>query len=462
MDDLDLDLDHYTIEDLTKMLDIKDITRESVIQATETVIQRYEKNKDLVDFFTKVQERLLTQVHPIDEPIVSTFQSEIKRGTINPDLKNTVTRFINIDSSCRMLIEDQNLSSDSFDFELTETLLNVVSMALYSVEIPYAWFNNTASKGTTGLVVCHTIVGGGLITETIRTPIKIPEGNYSTNGLPAAVAAAITESTDMTCVSYVDPITGIATLELTLKIPDPPVVPRDTSLDVVQILWFDVSYETNVLVNSRYNSNLGWMLGFRSPLTTFTLIGGKYTAVPISPVDTNGTKYIIMSLNDYKTNRINRSLLSVNTFPNITLQTPSYFNASVPQVRTTPTQVNALESNPKQLTAKQLFTINAIAGQQSVNRRFISHLGSDTFAKIPFKKTDWNKYENGLTTMIDNAPARLFVDASGPLQLQMREYFGPVDITQLSISLYDDKGHSLDLNGCDWSCTLMVKCIYQY
>jgi hypothetical protein len=459
MDDLDLDLDHYTIDDLTKMLDIKEITRESVIQATESVIQQYEKNKDLVDFFTKVQERLLNRVHAIEPPIVATFQSEIKRGTINPDLKNTVTRFINIDSSCRMLIEHQNLSSDSFDFELTETLLNVVSIALYSVEIPYAWFNNTASKGTTGLVVCHTIVGEGLITETIRTPVQIPEGNYSTNGLPAAVAAAITAATEMTCISYVNPTTGIAIFELTLK----PVVPaRDTSLDVIQILWFDVSYATNILVNSRYNSNLGWMLGFRSPLTTFILIGGKYIAVPISPVDANGTKYIIMSLNDYKTNRINRSLLCVNTFPNITLQTPSYFNASIPQVRTTPTQVNALESNPRQLTAKQVYTINAIAGQQSINRRFISHLGSDTFAKIPFKKTDWNKHENGQTTVIDNGPGKLFVDTSGPLQLQMREYFGPVDITQLSISLYDDKGHPLNLNGFDWSCTLMVKCIYQY
>jgi hypothetical protein len=121
-----------------------------------------------------------------------------------------------------------------------------------------------------------------------------------------------------------------------------------------------------------------------------------------------------------------------------------------------------LESNPRQLTSKQLFTINAIANQSSVNRRFIAHLRSDTFAKIPFKKVDWNKYDNGTTTMIDNAPARLFVDGGGPLQLQMREYFGPVDITQLSISLYDDKGHSLDLNGMDWSCTLMVKCLYQY
>ena len=440
---MDLDVDHYTTEDLTQLLDSRDLTHESVIQATDTVLQRFEKNKDLVQFFTQVKKRLLDEVHP-DEPVTTTFQTEVKRGILNPDLKNTVTRFINIDSSCRMLIENQNLSSDSFDFEITETMLNVVSMSLYSVEIPQSWFNNTRSKGTTGFILCQTSVADE--TVTTRTPLTIPEGNYSTNGLPVAVADAINSAgLGLTCTVTVHPNTGIATFTI-------------PTTDIIQLLWFDVSYSSDVLANSRYNSNLGWMLGFRSPLTTFV----QNTARALSPVDANGTKYIIMSLNDYKTNRINRSLLSVNTFPNVPLQTPSYFNASVPQVRVTPTQVNALESNPRQLTSKQLFTINAIANQSSVNRRFIAHLRSDTFAKIPFKKVDWNKYDNGTTTMMDNAPARLFVDGGGPLQLQMREYFGPVDITQLSISLYDDKGHSLDLNGMDWSCTLMVKCLYQY
>lgn len=449
---MDLDVDHYTTEDLTKLLDIQDLTQEAVIQSTETLLQRYEKNKDLVHFFTQVQERLLAEVHPIDEHVTTTFQSEVKRGIINPDLKNTVTRFINVDSSCRMLIEDENLSSDSFDFELTETMLNVLSMSLYSVEIPQSWFNNTRSKGTTGFVLCQTVVGEN--TTATRTPLSIPEGNYSTNGLPAAVVAAIRIARPTwTCTVTVNPNTGIATFTLQ----------SDSPTDIIQLLWFDSSYSVDVLINSRYNSNLGWMLGFRSPLTTFLNEGNTKSVRAISPVDANGTKYIIMSLNDYKTNRINRSLLSVNTFPNVPLQTPSYFNASVPQVRVTPTQVNALESNPRQLTAKQLYTINAIASQQTMNRRFVAHLRSDTFAKIPFKKIDWNKYEDSTGTVLnDNAPARLFVDAGGPMQLQMREYFGPVDINQLSISLFDDKGHSLDLNGLDWSCTLMVKCLYQY
>ena len=35
-----------------------------------------------------------------------------------------------------------------------------------------------------------------------------------------------------------------------------------------------------------------------------------------------------------------------------------------------------------------------------------------------------------------------------------REYFGPVNIQKLEFTLYDDLGNILDLNNCDWSCTL--------
>ena len=41
-----------------------------------------------------------------------------------------------------------------------------------------------------------------------------------------------------------------------------------------------------------------------------------------------------------------------------------------------------------------------------------------------------------------------------------RSYFGPVDISKLRITLYDDFGRILDLNNMDWSLALMFECIY--
>lgn len=41
-----------------------------------------------------------------------------------------------------------------------------------------------------------------------------------------------------------------------------------------------------------------------------------------------------------------------------------------------------------------------------------------------------------------------------------REYFGPVDIQRLTISLYDEYGRILDLNNMDWSFVLSFVCLY--
>ena len=41
-----------------------------------------------------------------------------------------------------------------------------------------------------------------------------------------------------------------------------------------------------------------------------------------------------------------------------------------------------------------------------------------------------------------------------------REYFGPIDIQRIRITLVDDFGRVLDLNNMDWSFALMFECVY--
>jgi hypothetical protein len=41
-----------------------------------------------------------------------------------------------------------------------------------------------------------------------------------------------------------------------------------------------------------------------------------------------------------------------------------------------------------------------------------------------------------------------------------REYFGPVDIQRIRITLVDEFGRVLDLNNMDWSFALMFECLY--
>ena len=56
----------------------------------------------------------------------------------------------------------------------------------------------------------------------------------------------------------------------------------------------------------------------------------------------------------------------------------------------------------------------------------------------------------------------IYVDFSGQLQENKRTYFGPVDIERMRVKLLDDKGNTLNLNGANWSFTLLSENLYQY
>jgi hypothetical protein len=56
----------------------------------------------------------------------------------------------------------------------------------------------------------------------------------------------------------------------------------------------------------------------------------------------------------------------------------------------------------------------------------------------------------------------IYVEFSGSLQDNRRNYFGPVDIDRLRVKLLDDKGNVVDLHGGDWSMTIISENLYQY
>jgi len=440
---MDLEVDHYTSTELIELLGIEVVNRDTIQIAVKQKIKEYPKKKS-VAFFKEIEKRLLDETK--EEPIQITKTVEIKKGTINPDLKETIVRLINIDSSYR--IASATNTSDKFIFELTEPLLNVVSISLYSLEIPQSWHTFTRAKGTIDFIV-YVVTD-----EAIKYKIEIEEGNYTTVSLYTEVVSKINQTLSgiLTVAPSYNHNTGILTLVFT---PAP-----GNDIFTVQLVWVDNSdkdMETN-----RYGANLGWLLGYRLPVVTCVKTKGLFVAQATSLVDVSGTKYIVVSLEDYKTNRINRSIVSINNTPKIRIDMPAYFNQETPQYRTSNTTVHALEST-RYLTNKQIYTINAISDQTISHDTFLSVDSSNAFAKVAVKKTDWAKTGvGGITETIDGIPGKLFVENGGPLALQTRDYFGPVDLLNLSIALYDDKGNLLGLNGMDWSISLMVKSIYQH
>ena len=441
---MDLDVDNYSKEELIELLglEIDGISNVSIKEAVRQKTIEYPGAKQSA-FFKDIEARLLGETK--EEDVAKTIQVDVKRGTINPDLKQTITRLINVDSSFR--IATPTNTSDRFIFQLTEPLLNVVSVSLYSMEIPQSWYTFTAAKGTVSFVICV------ITDEAKKYLVTIDEGNYTTVSLYTEVVSKI--NTVMTGILTVSPVyndnTGVLTLVFT-----PLVV-----MFGIQLVWVDDAFPS--LVANRFNSNVGWLLGYRLSITNCVARSNftRFEAKADSLVDASGTKYLLLSLEDHKTNRINRSIVAVSNTPNTPIALPTYFTQDTPQYRTSATTVQAIPTS--NLTTKQIYTINAISEQTSTRNAILSYDSSNFFAKVAVKRTDWAKTTpDGITQAIDGVPGKLFVENGGPLALQSREYFGPVNLQTLTIGLYDDKGSLLGMNGMDWSVSLMVKSIYQY
>jgi hypothetical protein len=97
------------------------------------------------------------------------------------------------------------------------------------------------------------------------------------------------------------------------------------------------------------------------------------------------------------------------------------------------------------LTAKQLYAMNQIYETRRTRNRSYSSGPSlkDVFAIVPLK--------------LSGTPGGNYVEFGGTLQNQDRKYFGPGRIQKLSIKLMNDKGDVVDLNGADWSITIICE-----
>ena len=476
---MDLDVDNYTTEELTALIGITGEVSETAVKEAIKQQKIEHPSKKSATFFDAIQAKLISAIAEI--PVQKTIEVDVKKGTINPDLKTTINRLINIDSAYRSR-EIATNTVDKFVFELSEPLLNVVALSFYSLELPQSWYTISNAKGTDSFIL-YLFDGTSSTINQAALLVRIPEGNYTTEGLCRAVILAMQTAID----TYNNPPIGLPPVYLfpitvldfaycydqtSGKFTFACTSPTTTAEYTIQLIWYDEKQRYTEMSNNRYDYHLGWLMGTRYPLTTIRFIantvitaGGSmlrlYENTLPSLVDVTGTKYIIVAIDDYKTNRLNRAIVSISNKPNTQIALPKYFSQDTPMYKVSPTKTNAIQSNPRHLTLKQIYTINAIMDKPSTSHLVTPFDSSDSFAKISVKRTDWGKMSGDEQVIVD-VPNKLFVENGGPMAIQSREYFGPVDISTMSISLYDDKGNLLGMNGMDWSISIMAKCIYQY
>jgi hypothetical protein len=401
--------------------------------------------------------------------INQTYEVPIVQGTLNPLLKNTMSRTVNIDSQYRQIITPNAenplgpASPTNYTIDLTDNLTNVVSIKLNSIQIPYAWYAIDYTSGT------NVLFYRDYIPPTIPptppgpyTVYAVPPGNYTPQQLQAYMSADVAINTVFD-ISF-NPFNG----KMSFK--------GKPATTTKEILFFDPTYHipfvpTADLVNdaitaSKVNSNLGWLMGFRgtnfaaaekvAPNTLIYRVDSTSYVTSEALADTYGPKYLILVLDDYNQNHLNKGLVNIAT-NDTKLSLPSYFTpgqnialppsyfvpGAIPVVCDTSGNTIYVQSNPRKLTQAQIYTINTI--QQDRNNttidRYTGPTTTDVLAVIPVKTYSL-------------LPGQPYIEFGSALQTNERIYFGPVNIERMKIQLIDDKGNILNMHGNDWSMTI--------
>jgi hypothetical protein len=563
MSGIDTNVNNYTITELLSILNIDDINEKDIFKKTNQYIDRFkrENNNTLVIFFQEIQTKLLTYLTGIERGWdVNEFQQDnrqtedwyknevlqqsndvqrnkitdrvqkidiydnnhvpmkkeqlgvnniidtkIAQDTLNPNLENITTRLINLDSQFRQASGGIDSISTDYTLDLSDPLTDVVSLRLYSVQIPYTWYTIDYQYGNT----CFWVTNNN---TTFK--ISISPGNYD----PTSFVIELNTSFQTTgFISQVPPVSfninnGKITINLN-EVQDPsgniinginnPITEVTNSIITdANTLQFDANNDPYFTFfdftgekicqqncssqNLAFNNTLGWLMGYRLPVAPIYNSGN----IPVAVLDIYGPKYLILVIDDYNQNHINNGLITITEISS-KINIPSYYNPLLPRTCDYPKNtiidnmsnstsvtenpllgLNAqnigslfqdklslgysktqkiLPTAPRTLTQAQLYTINEIIKNKdkTTSYRGKAPTASDTFALIPVKHI-------GMKT------GDLYVDFSGSLQDNKRIYFGPVDIDRMRIKLLDDRGFLVDLHGSEWCITLISENLYQY
>lgn len=425
------------------------------------------------------------------------YQLPVKQDSLNPNLKNTINRFVNLDSQFRQYTSGADSNATDYTLDLSDTLKDTISMRLYSYQIPYSWYAIDVNYGNT----CLWIIDNS---NNYVANVSIAPGNYSQTQFVSTLGASFASAgfdPSLNIVQY-NQNSGNITLNFagvtyTDMDGNSYSITTETS-----ILFYDFTGEFQCnnncysKTNSYFNNTLGWLMGYRVPYMNVDLSGNTAPAI----LDLNGPKYLILVIDDYNQNHVNNSLVSISQFSN-TLKMPSYYSPDLPYTCITPTMQQyvleqqggtlnqliagvtnqslfdlqnsnplnglliggkyeqdytttqqVLPSAPRTLTQAQIYTINQISANKNNLTNYLSKAptSADILGVLPIKTS------TGVPT------GTLLVDFSGSLQDNTRTYFGPVNIDRMAVKLLDDKGNVLNLNGNDWCVTLVCECLYQY
>ena len=323
---------------------------------------------------------------PIEQPKAGLQQIiQYKTDNLNPILKETITRILTINSFDR---DNKNDISTNFSLSISESLNNVVSLKLYSVQIPYTWYTIDKNIGSNYFVLQG--ISPGIDDGNHNIFIDISSGNYTPITLTNAIQTSINNAKNLysdisfgqTSITY-NVSTALTTLNFDIE-------KRYNETD------YYLGFPSNGWTNPNglnANNSLAGFLGFNYiNYFAFSLLSNQ-TQLPLSTItstnDSTLSIYYLTNTNNYFTVVQYIPSIAGNTFNYTNYE--SYINNQINDPTTQYIQtiniISSLTTNAY-YTRTQLF--NDIANQ-IVNNNYIDSTISEMI-RIDVNNIDYINY----------------------------------------------------------------------
>jgi hypothetical protein len=388
-------------EDINKFINNIGITLEAVLNTgaqkkTPTEFSELKQNMKEVSGHFLIENP--NNVDRYSQPATSGIasQSGAPPGIINPIKYKTIKKTINIDSRFRPNYYTTN--SSDMQVDLPERIDNITKMSLTSLEIPLSFYTFSRGLGNNVMTVRYDLLGSD---EHVDVPITIPDGNYQ--------------------VTFVND-TGAKSIEIAIN-----EALRAATLDHPALKYLRYSVDTSscksvfAMSTDFINEHklVGWGLIFN--------VNSDGSLNPEAPLPLRLGWYLGFRTAAYEmivnpiTNDPGACASEGLCFP----KGPNYIYISIDDY-----------CNNSNNYFKAIYN-------DSINNNNI-------FARI-----------NLASVISDNGVYSVGGDDSFSTSLsRSREYFGPVNIQKMRITIYDEYGRVVILNNMDWSIGLLFECVY--
>jgi len=319
---MDTEISNYSYDEILNVLhlDRETVSQESAFDKTQEMVEKIKSSyeldneikNDCVGFFWQCYQKIIQvnryeytrpSLYPgalpksIPEVVtVNTNTTEYIRGDVNPLKRETIKNTLVISNKQGR----QKLSTD-FTVTLTETLSNVISLKVASLEIVNFYYNISEhlKNNYFHIETFHRNIVTGEISNNYRKKIECPDGYYNLAKFLIIVEPIFNADDNLSMIELgYDELKGKTYFILKDEPPIPP--PADTEYG------FNLDFQSTVVVP--YN-NIGWYLGYKKTEYTFDRDYNKNATLnslvgynPDMIMDFTGSKFFLLEVVDFNNN----------------------------------------------------------------------------------------------------------------------------------------------------------------